>query len=77
MARGAGLPAGEWLGAEILAEGGRTLWRLDGRSFGTLVEETIDVDALGAIDEVCLAVSTDSTGAAHFDNLTVVIPEEG
>ena len=77
LARGAGLPAGEWLGAEILAVSGQTLWRLDGDSVGTLVEETIDVDALGAIDEVCLAVSTDSTGAAHFDNLTVVISEEG
>ena len=77
LVRAAGLPAGEWLGAEILADSGQTLWRLDGGSVGTLVEETIDVDALGAIDEVCLAVSTDSTGAAHFDNLTVVISEEG
>ena len=77
LARGAGLPAGEWLRAEIIADGGQTLWRLDGGSSGTVVEETIDVDALRAIDEVCLAVSSDSTGAAHFDNLTVVIPEEG
>ena len=76
-ARGGGLPAGEWLGAEIIADDGQTLWRLDGGSSGTVMEATIDVDALSAVDEVCLAVSTDSTGAAHFDNLTVVIPEEG
>ena len=77
LARGTGLPSGKWLRAEIIADDGQTLWRLDGGSSGTVMETTIDVDALRAIDEVCLAVSTDSTGAAHFDNLTVVIPEEG
>ena len=77
LASGGGLPAGEWLRAEIVARDGQTSWRVEGVSSGTFVEETMDVDALRAIDEVCLAVSTDSTGGAHFDNLTVVIPEEG
>ena len=77
LARGGGLPAGVWVRAEIVSDEGRTLWRLDGGSSGTVLEETIDVDALAGIDEVCLAISTDSTGTAHFDNLTVVIPEEG
>ena len=77
LARGGGLPAGEWVRAEIVSEDGRTLWRLDGGSSGTVMEQTINVDALAGVDEICLAVSTDSTGAAHFDNLTVVIPKEG
>ena len=77
LAMGGRLPVGEWLRTEITARDGQTLWRVDGGSSGIVIEETIDVGALTAIDEVCFAVSTDSTGPAHFDNLSVEISEEG
>ncbi len=77
VASAGGLPADQWLRAEITAQDGQTLWRVDRGAPEGVIERTIDVEGLTAIHEVCLSVATDSTGAAHFDNLTVVIPEEG
>ena len=77
VASAGGLPVDQWLRAEITAQDGQTLWRVDRGSPEGVIEGTIDVEGLTAIHEVCLSVATDSTGAAHFDNLTVVIPEEG
>ena len=77
VAGASGLPADEWLRAEVTVQEGQTRWRVDRGSPEDVLEGTIPVEGLTAIHEVCLSVATDSTGAAHFDNLTVVIPEEG
>ena len=77
VASAGGLPADQWLRAEITAQDGQTLWRVDRGSPEGVIEGTIHVEGLTAVHEVCLSVATDSTGAAHFDNLTVVTPEEG
>jgi hypothetical protein len=77
VASAGGLPADQWLRAEIIAQDGQTLWRVDPGSPEGVIEGTIPVDGLTAIHEVCLSVATDSRGAAHFDNLTITIPEEG
>ena len=76
MASRGGLPAGQWLQAEITAQDGQTLWRVERGSLDGAIDEAIDVEGLIAIHEVCLAVATDSTGPAHFDNLAIVMLEE-
>lgn len=77
VASAGGLPAGQWLRAEIAAQDGQTLWRVDHSSLDGVIDETIDGEGLLVIHEVCLAAANDSTGPAHFDNLAVVILEEG
>lgn len=77
VASAGGLPADQWLRAEISAQDGQTLWRVDRGSPEGVIDGTIHVEGMTAIHEVCLAVATDSTGAAHFDNLAVVTAEEG
>jgi hypothetical protein len=71
-----GLPTDQWVRAEISPQDGQTLWRVSRGPRDNIIEQTIEVEGLSAIQEVCLAVPMDSTGAAHFDNLAIVIPEE-
>lgn len=77
LARGSGLAAGEWVRTEITALGEQTRWMADGELSGGIADRTMDVSALATVEQVCLAVTTNWAGTAHFDNLTIATVKEG
>ena len=77
VARADGLPVDEWVRTEITALAEQTLWRVTRQTSGAVTEQTMDIAAFADIERVCLAVSANSTGAAHFDNLAIATIEEG
>jgi hypothetical protein len=73
-----GLEIAEWYRVAIALDEARTLLRVEGRGASVpFIERSIDINALAAVEEVCLAISNDSTGQVHFDNVTIAISQEG
>jgi hypothetical protein len=76
-ARADGPRAGAWARTEVAAVGEQTLWRVTRETSGVAAAQTVDVSSLADIEQVCLAASAGSNGAAYFDNLTIATVEEG
>ncbi len=73
------LQIGQWYQVAIAVDDDRTLWRV-GRldiAWTSYLAGIIDIGALEGVDEVCLAISEDSAGHIHFDNVTIETTAEG
>jgi hypothetical protein len=73
-----GLDIGEWYRVAITIDADRARWRVEERpTSAPVIERSVEIHALDAIHEVCLAISNDSTGRVHFDNVTIATTQEG
>jgi hypothetical protein len=73
-----GVAIAQWYQVAIAFDEARTRWRVEGGAGSApLIERSIDINALQTVDEVCVAISDDSTGQVHFDNITIAIRQEG